>query len=149
MNNKVTISSMTVEDLLSIKDTLINDFDDFWSFSIFKSELENQNSYCLAAKKNEEIVGFIGIWHILDEFHITNIVTKKDCRNLGIASSLLQHAIDYSQNNNASFLTLEVNERNIAAINLYKKFNFETVGLRKNYYNGTDNAILMTRFFNK
>ena len=45
---------------------------------------------------------------------------------------------------NMKTITLEVNENNIPAINLYKKFNFEQVGLRKKYYNNADAAILMT-----
>lgn len=147
MNENFTITKMTMQDLNSMKDILETDFDDFWTFSIFKSELENENSNYLIAKINDEIVGFIGIWQVLDVIHITNIVTKKTKRNLGIASSLLQNAIDLAIQKKASSITLEVNNTNLPAINLYKKFKFEEVGCRKKYYNGTDDALIMTKYF--
>lgn len=147
MNENFTITDMTVQDLESIKDILQSDFDDFWTFSIFKSELENENSKYIIAKYDDEIVGFVGIWQSLDTIHITNIVTKKSKRNLGIASSLLRHAIDLAIQKQATSITLEVNAKNIPAINLYKKFNFQEVGCRKRYYNGTDDALIMTIYF--
>ena len=52
-------------------------------------------------------------------------------------------AKEYEKDN----ISLEVNENNNAAIELYKKFNFEIVGCRKKYYNGKDNAIIMTKMF--
>ncbi len=147
MNKNITITNMTIQDLLSIQDILETDFDDFWSFSILKDELENSNSNYLTAKIGTEIVGFVGIWQSLDVIHITNIVTKKSKRNLGIASSLLQKAINLAMKKNATSITLEVNKKNIPAINLYKKFKFQEVGYRKRYYNGTDDALIMTIYF--
>lgn len=147
MNKNLTLTDMTVQDLESIKDFLQSDFDDFWTFSVFKSELENENSKYIIAKYDDEIVGFVGIWVSLDVVHITNIVTKKSKRNLGIASSLLQQAINLANQKQATSITLEVNEKNIPAINLYKKFNFQEVGCRKKYYNGIDDALIMTIYF--
>lgn len=148
MANNLTISKMTLQDLYSIQNILESDFDDFWTFSIFETELKNENSTFLIAKINQEIVGFVGIWQVLDVIHITNIVTKKSKRNLGIASSLLESAINLSIKKRASSITLEVNSNNLPAIHLYKKFNFDELGIRKKYYNGCDDAIIMTRFFN-
>lgn len=147
MNKNITITNMTTQDLLSIKDVLKSDFDDFWSFSIFENELKNENSNYLIAKLDSEIVGFVGIWQCLDVIHITNIVTKKSKRNLGIASSLLQEAINLALHKKATSITLEVNIQNIPAINLYKKFHFQEVGYRKKYYNGNDDALIMTIYF--
>ena len=52
-----------------------------------------------------------------------------------------------SKRENVSSLTLEVNEKNIPAQNLYKKYGFNVLGTRKKYYNNTDNAIIMTLYF--
>ena len=73
-----------------------------------------------------------------------NIVTKKDKRNMGFARLILNELIEISKEHNCSKLNLEVNEKNSAAIHLYELFDFKQVGLRKQYYNGKDNAILMT-----
>lgn len=145
---EIVINIMSISHLLEIKDELVTEFDDFWTYSIFKKELENSNSKYFVALINEEIVGFAGIWKVLDEIHITNIVTKISKRHMGIASKLLEELIKTAKSEKASLLTLEVHETNINAIKLYEKFNFKKVGLRKNYYGQNRNAIIMTLFLN-
>ena len=139
----IKITKMTLDDLNNIASILISDFDDFWTFDIFKSEIESSSSYYFVAKKDNEIVGFAGIKVILDEADIMNIVVKKSFRNCGIASLLLSQLINFSRSLNMSFITLEVCETNLPAIHLYEKFGFKNVGLRKNYY-GNLSGILMT-----
>ena len=141
------ISEMNLQDLEDIKDCLLTDFDDFWSYNILKQELENGKSKYFVAKQENEIVGFAGILLIIDQVNIMNIVVKKDKRNFGIGSLLLEEIIRYSKIHNATSITLEVNEKNIAAIKLYKKYGFKQVGLRRKYYNNEDNAILMDLVF--
>ena len=140
------IDKMSLEDLISIKDILTTEFDDFWNYEILKSELESNNSYFFVAKNiSGEIVGFAGIKIILDEADIMNIVIKKDFRNNGIGSLLLDYLISYSKSINLKTITLEVNEINIPAIKLYEKFDFEKLGIRKKYYNGSRDAYIMTK----
>lgn len=140
------IDKMSLEDLISIKDILTTEFDDFWNYEILKSELESTNSYFFVAKNiSGEIVGFAGIKIILDEADIMNIVIKKDFRNNGIGSLLLDYLISYSKSINLKTITLEVNEINIPAIKLYEKFGFEKLGIRKKYYNGKNDAIIMSK----
>ena len=141
------ISEMNLQDLENIKGCLLTDFDNFWSYNILKQELENGKSKYFAAKQENEIVGFAGILLIIDQVNIMNIVVKKDKRNFGIGSSLLEEIIRYSKIHNATSITLEVNEKNIPAIKLYKKYGFKQVGLRRKYYNNEDNAILMDLVF--
>ena len=141
------ISEMNLQDLEEIKDCLLTDFDDFWSYNILKQEFENGKSKYFVLKHENEIVGFVGILLIIDEVNIMNIVVRKDKRKLGIGSLLLEKIIDFSKIHNATSITLEVNEKNIPAIKLYKKYGFKQVGLRKKYYNNEDNAILMDLVF--
>lgn len=145
-NAKIEICTMTYEDLQALKNTLITDFDDFWSYSILEKELSNTNTTYIVAKQDNKILGFAGILTILDESNIMNIVTKKNKRNLGIGSLLLSELINISKKLNMNSITLEVNENNIPAIKLYQKYNFQTVGIRKKYYNNIDSAILMTLY---
>lgn len=146
--NNINVENMTVSDLDSIKEILYTDFDDFWNYNVFKSELENENSKYIVAKLNNEIIGFAGIWQVIDEAHITNIVIKKNFRNLGIGSLLLENLINICKNSNKiNSITLEVNEDNVIAQKLYEKFDFKVIGKRKNYYNGKA-AIIMTLYFN-
>ena len=138
------ILEMTLEDLEIIKDILQDEFDDFWNYNILKKELESENTEYIVAKNKKQIVGFAGVQFILNEADITNIVTKRNNRNLGIGTQMLEKLIEISREKNMKTITLEVNENNKYAIKLYEKFKFEIVGKRKKYYNGTENAILMT-----
>lgn len=145
--NDIEINKMNLKDLENIKDILTSEFDNFWSFNILKEELENENSKYLVAKIDNEIIGFAGIKIILDEADIMNIVVKKNFRNNGIGSLLLKNLISLSKELRLSSILLEVDETNIVAINLYKKFDFKKIGNRKNYYKN-NNAILMSKKLN-
>ena len=138
------IKKMSLSDLDFISKNLEKDYDDFWNYNILKSELENENSKYILAKQNGDILGFAGIWIAIDIAHITNIVVKKNHRKEGIGSLLLQELIKLCIKLDMKELTLQVNENNLPAINLYKKYGFEQVGLRKKYYHNTDAAYIMT-----
>ena len=138
------IEKMNLKDFEQIKENLQNDFDDFWNANILESELKNNNSLYFVAKKENEILGFIGITKNIDFVEILNIVVKKDFRNKGIGNKLLQKIIEVAKKMKMQEIYLEVNEKNQNAIKLYEKNNFEKKGVRKRYYNGIDNAILMS-----
>ncbi len=140
------LSKMSIEDLKSIKNVLASEFDNFWSYDVLEEELECDNSYVIVAKADENtIVGFAGLKVILDEADIMNIVVKKDFRHNGIGSVLLENLINYSKDLNLKTITLEVNENNLSAIRLYDKFSFDKLGIRKNYYDGKSDAIIMSK----
>ena len=142
----IKISQMNLSDLESIAQNLDKDFDDFWNYNVFKSELENPNAKYIIAKIDNKIVGFAGIIYVLDEADISNIVVHKNFRNKKIGSFLLKNLIDLACSLNIKILNLEVREANISAFKLYKKFGFEVCGVRKNYYNNIENAILMKKY---
>lgn len=137
---------MTLEDYEEIKDILIDEFDDFWRPSILESELKSENSKYIVAKENGNIVGFAGLWFSPVDAEITNIVTKKSERKRGIATLLLGKLIEMAKEAKRDNISLEVNEHNMPAGILYENAGFEIAGIRKNYYNGKDNAIIMTKY---
>ena len=121
----IKIDRMNLDDLKSIKDILSLEFDNFWNYNILKDELESKNSKYIVVKdieSNNEIVGFAGIKIFIDEADIMNIVVKKSYRNKGIGSLLLENLLLLCNKSNLKSLSLEVNEKNIPAINLYKSF---------------------------
>lgn len=140
----IIIEKMTLDDLTLLKENFNEKFDKFWNYSILENDFKNNDSYYIVAKCNNEIWGFAGYLKIIDEINILNIVTRIDKRNLHIGSKMLEYLIYTSKNEKANSITLEVNVNNIPAIKLYEKYNFEKVGLRKKYYYGTDDAIIMT-----
>jgi len=140
----IEVSYMTKTDVDSISKILQSEFDDFWNVNILESEILNPESIYIIAKRNNEIVGFAGIWDDTYNMHITNIAVKKSYRKKGIGSILLKKLIQITKEKSKESITLEVNELNEVAINLYLKNNFKILGKRKKYYNGVDDAIIMT-----
>ena len=142
----IEIKEMTFGDFEEIKDILQTDFDEFWTPGVLKSELESDLSKYVVAKENGNIVGFAGVIILPDDVEITNIVTKKTERKKGIGKLLLDKLIEMAFALKKD-ISLEVNEKNEPAINLYEKAEFKEVGIRKKYYNGCENAIIMTKKF--
>ena len=62
---EILTRQMTLSHLLEIKDILLTEFDDFWTYNVFESELKNENSKYFVALIDNEIVGFAGIWNAL------------------------------------------------------------------------------------
>ena len=145
---KFKIEIMSLNDLETIKDILQTEFDEFWTYEILQQELLSNNSKYIVAKSLDNIiVGFAGIKIILDTAELMNIVTKKSFRANGIGKLMLKYLINMCKKEKIKTLNLEVNSQNTIAINLYKKYNFKEVGLRKKYYNNTYDAILMSLNF--
>lgn len=89
-------------------------------------------------------VGFIQYSIIYDRAELDYIYVDDNFRSSGIGSKLMNYMIEDVKNNNCLNISLEVENSNINAINLYKKYNFKEVAVRKNYYQGKD-GILMIR----
>ena len=89
---------------------------------------------------NNEIIGYLYYSDIYDRVEINQIEVKDIHRKSGKATKLMTELIKKKKKS----ITLEVNKNNIPALNLYKKFKFREVAIRKGYYNGVD-GILMER----
>ncbi len=145
INKKIEIFNMMDEDILYIKEHIL-EFDDFWTEKMLEEEYNNSiSSGFIAKNEKDKIVGFAFLWEPPYEIHISNIVVKKNMRNNKIGSKILEKLIDISKQKNKKELTLEVNVNNNYAIKLYEKYNFEKVGIRKAYYNNIDDALIMTK----
>jgi [ribosomal protein S18]-alanine N-acetyltransferase len=91
------------------------------------------------------IVGFAGIWLMVDEAHVTNIAVAQAYRRRGIGELLLIATVDMARELKASSMTLEVRASNIPAQNLYSKYGFVNMGTRRGYYlDNKEDAIIMT-----
>ena len=91
------------------------------------------------------IAGFVGLWFVLDEAHIVIIGLREVERRKGIGEQLLISALEQAVENDSRVVTLEVRESNEAAIELYRKYGFQEVGLRRRYYSDNgENAVIMT-----
>ena len=107
----------------------------------------NQNPFCKCIVYDDiNIKGAIFFEEIYEKVDIDYVIVNNNYRRKGVASKLLEYLIDYCKEKSISNITLEVNENNIAAINLYKKYGFETAATRKNYYKEEDGLLMIRKF---
>ncbi len=116
-----------------------------WSRQAFVDEITGNNmAMYFVALCNEQVIGYGGMWKILDEGHITNIAVHPEFRRCGAASVIIEKILEISGEKGIKSLTLEVRKSNIAAQNLYQKYGFKSEGIRKGYYSDTgEDALIM------
>lgn len=96
-------------------------------------------------ERQELIVGNVGVWLLPDEAHIVTISVRESHRGRGIGEQLLVSAIELAQERGQPLVTLEVRVSNEAALGLYRKYGFEEVGRRHNYYSDNrEDALILT-----
>ena len=98
-----------------------------------------------ATVHREFLVGFSGIWVMVDEAHITNIAVRQHYQGRGLGELLLTATIDLARELNASMMTLEVRVSNTSAQKLYMKYGFVETGVRRGYYlDNREDALIMS-----
>lgn len=141
------IVKMTKEHIPDILKVEAECFSAPWSQAMFLEEISGKFAHYFVAEIEGEAVAYMGMWSLSGEGHITNVAVAGNHRRKGIAKSLIEHFIDIARKENLEFMTLEVRASNIAAISLYEYFGFTQVGVRKKYYENTEDALLLTKFF--
>jgi len=121
-----------------------------WSRNSFLEELTtNELAIYFVATSDGQVIGYGGLWRILDEGHITNIAVHPEFRRCGAASRIMDKILTMCYENDIKSLTLEVRKSNSAAQKLYVKYGFKIEGTRKRYYSDTgEDALIMWRHNN-
>ena len=120
---------------------------ELWSLKNFQDSISAKHFFKLFFL-NKTIVGFIVARLIQNECEILNIGVTKSMRKKQVASKLMDALIGQCNNKNIKHIFLEVRTSNLEAISMYKKFDFNEIGIRPNYYltkNGHEDAIIMGR----
>jgi ribosomal-protein-alanine N-acetyltransferase len=116
-----------------------------WSREAYFHEITgNDFAYYTVALQGKTVVGYCGMWIILDEAHITTIAAHPDHRSQGLGAILLHQLMDEARRRGCNKMTLEVRPSNLHALRLYTKTGFVSHGLRPGYYADTgEDAIIM------
>ena len=140
------IKKLSLEHIDSVVEIENTCFSNPWSSEDLTAQIDNETSHFLVALIDDKVVGYMGLQIFSGEGYVTNVAVLPEYRGQGIAQTL----INEQMKNKMDFITLEVRESNIPAIRLYEKTGFKNVGIRPNFYsNPTENAIIMTRYFNE
>jgi len=101
----------------------------------------------VARERDCGVVAFAIGWHVLDELHILNLMTRADRRRRGIARALMNEVLDYGRLKRIKHMLLEVRRSNRPAIGLYRTLGFFAMGLRARYYPDNEDALEMVLTF--
>lgn len=145
MMSEIIIRDIKIEDLDDIMEVEELSFHTPWSRESFIKEItENKLALYIVAEIDGKVVGYCGIWIIVDEGHITNVAVHPEYRGNAIGKKLVKALIAKCKKINIEQLTLEVRVNNDVAIHLYESFGFKGVGVRKGYYTDTkEDALIM------
>jgi ribosomal-protein-alanine N-acetyltransferase len=119
-----------------------------WSRGAFLYEIEqNRVARCHVVREGEAVVGYVCLWEIADEIHVTNIAVHPAHRRRGIAREVLTGLLADARARDLRVVVLEVRPSNHQAIALYESFGFRVTGRRRGYYydTGEDALVMETR----
>jgi ribosomal-protein-alanine N-acetyltransferase len=142
----VRIEPMSLDDLDRVHAIERASFFPAWPDDAYRNELTtNKLATYLVARLEDLVIGFAGIWLMVDEAHVTTFAVDPAWRRRGVGERMLLALLDVSVARRAREATLEVRLSNMAARRLYEKYGFRPVGVRPRYYtdNGED-ALIMT-----
>jgi ribosomal-protein-alanine N-acetyltransferase len=116
-----------------------------WSRGAFLYEMEqNRVARCVVVREDGRVVGYICVWEVGDELHVTNIAVHPAARRRGIARTLLGQVMEEGRQRGVRVVVLEVRPSNVEALALYESFGFRVIGRRHGYYYDTgEDALVM------
>lgn len=138
------IQKMNAEDVEEVAEIERQIFSIPWSAKGFLSSLQSDDTLYLTVKKEEKIIGYCGFLQSFDEADITNVAVSPEERNSGIGYAMLSELMQQGKERGVAKYTLEVRAGNAAALHLYQKLGFESVGIRKGFYDRPkEDAVIM------
>ncbi|XXQ68232.1 ribosomal protein S18-alanine N-acetyltransferase [Neisseriaceae bacterium B1] len=140
-----TITPATTEHLASLAALDAQCNPNPWTASQFQAALNAPHDTVLVAQQSQHIVGFIVWQRLFDEIELHLIATAPNLRRQGIASLLLAQLFQAACEHQVTRVLLEVRQSNQRAQDFYVAHGFQVCGQRKNYYGGTENAVLMEK----
>ena len=141
----ITYRRMTPADVEAVHAIELATFPTPWTLDSFHYEMrENQYAHYLVAEDETGIIGFCGMWLVIDAAQITNVAVVERMRGKKIGEALMKEAMRVAREGNMDIMSLEVRVTNVVAQNLYRKLGFQDGGIRKGYYtdNGEDALVM-------
>jgi len=116
-----------------------------WSRGAFLYEMQqNRVARCWVMRDDARVLGYLCLWEIADELHITNVAVHPGWRRQGIGRTLLRGVLDDARRRTLRLVVLEVRPSNTEARTLYEALGFRVVGRRPGYYYDTgEDALVM------
>ena len=143
--DQVRFRPMRLEDIDDVCRIEREAFPTPWSEAAFHNELVNNHfAHYVIMECRGEVIGYGGMWLIMDEAHVTNIAVYSPYRGKKLGERLLRELQANAVLLGANAMTLEVRVSNVVAQQLYRKLGFRSSGIRKGYYSdNNEDALIM------
>ena len=116
-----------------------------WKKEHFLQELSSPHSYPVVALEQGRVVGYLCLVSLFEEAQILDVAVAPSVRNRGVARLLIDCAESSAREKGAEYMALEVRASNHAARSLYEKLGYQQTGIRKLYYENSEDAVLMDK----
>lgn len=142
---ELVIRKMEVTDIQQVMEVEISSFKSPWPEDIFYQEVvNNDHAHYFVMEVDKKIVGYAGLWIVIDDAQITNIAVMPNYRGHKLGERLFQYIALQATRMGVKRLSLEVRKSNIIAQKMYRKFGLVPGGIRKGYYSDDqEDAIVM------
>jgi ribosomal-protein-alanine N-acetyltransferase len=142
--DRFSIAPMATSDIAAVTRIERACFSTVWPSDAFYNELStNKLARYFVGRLEDRVVGYGGIWVILEDSHITTLAVDPEYRGRRFGEVLLLRLIDEAIEHGAAWMTLEVRESNMIAQRLYRKYGFTTVTMRTGYYSDDNESALI------
>jgi len=146
---KVAIRKMDIQDLDEVISFESPNSGVLWSENMFIEEMRNPFAYCFVMgiedRSKQRVIGFICFRNVAEESELLNICVHSDYRQLGAGRRLMEFYVEFGLRRGIKTFHLEVHSSNHSAIRLYQLFSYESSGMRKKFYQGKFDALLMSK----
>ncbi|MGH7640535.1 MAG: ribosomal protein S18-alanine N-acetyltransferase [Candidatus Dormibacteria bacterium] len=145
IGERLEIRPMQTEDIAAVRDIETAVFPTPWPGTAYQRELNsNRAAHYICLRRNEEVIGYGGLWAVGEESHVTTIGVAASYQGQGYGRAIFAALVNRSYQLRANFVSLEVRPHNEPAIHLYQTFGFKVIGRRRGYYtdNGEDALVM-------
>jgi len=143
----IVIRPMEIDDLKKVLEIEEQSFPVPWTHGLFFSELtRNRYARYFVLDKDNEVVGYLGLWHKGSSFHITNIAITEILRRKGYGRKLLKFVEKIADIHKIKKISLEVGSSNRIAQDMYRKYGYKVIRVLRNYYQEEkEDALIMEK----
>ncbi|MCK5058983.1 MAG: ribosomal protein S18-alanine N-acetyltransferase [Candidatus Aminicenantes bacterium] len=146
---EIKLRKARIDDIEAINRIEQAQFSNPWKKHYFSAELFHDISYFYTAEDSGKILGYIIFWLIEETIELHNIAVHEDYTRRGIGSKMMDFLLEIAARKRVGEIFLEVRKSNRAAEKFYKKYRFEKIDCRKNYFNSPNEDALVYALYLK
>ena len=132
----ISLTDQYIDEMMEIENL---SFTQPWSKASYLKDLnENPFAYYSGCLYQGKLIGYAGVWQVMDEGHISNVAVHPGFRGKHVGELLIRDIFCFCLEHGIARVTLEVRKSNVSAQKLYERLNFQCVGVRPKYYTDND-----------